>query len=69
MDDKVVKLFRTSFIGNIAVVEEELGSLWGHGKLYADLNDAEKIWREIWKKTRDRIMDHSNNQLRKALGA
>jgi hypothetical protein len=68
MDDKILKLFTTTFVGNIAIFEEEMGSLWGHGKLYADLTTSEKIWRETWKRVRDRIFDHSNKQLRKVTG-
>jgi hypothetical protein len=64
---QVAKLFTTCFIGNIAIFEEEFGSLWGHGKPWNQLTKSEQIWRGIWNDARRRVMDHSNDLMREAL--
>jgi len=58
--------FKTSFIGNIAAVEEAMGHLWKQGAPYDELTPEEKTWRVIWKGVRDKILDHSNRQRRLA---
>jgi len=60
------KKFRTTIIGSLAVFEEEFGWLWGHGKDYHELNDEEIELREIWNKTRTKLLDSGNSNLRAA---
>ncbi len=61
------KRFRTSFIGNLSQIEEEFGFLWGHGTPYDDLGDGQKKFRAKWNSLRERMLDHSNNQMRLAV--
>lgn len=64
LEEVLEKYFKTSFIGNLSIFEENFGSLWGHGKPYNELNASEKAMREVWKDTRTKILDTSNKQLR-----
>jgi hypothetical protein len=58
---------RTVMIGSLARVEEKLGHLWGHGKLYADLSDREVFMRGVKDELRTEILNHGNNLLRAAM--
>ena len=56
--------FKTVFIGAIDEIEKTFGYLWGHGKQYAELNDNEKEWLNIWNSMRERLLTKGNNQIR-----
>jgi hypothetical protein len=64
---RLERRFTTSTIGNLSIIEESLGHLWGHGKKFHDLTEGEKAWRRIWADTREKILNHSNNQMRLAV--
>lgn len=59
------KKIETTMIGALARFEENFGDLWGH--------DTKNISQEqlrnqiIWDKVRNEILDHGNNQIRKAI--
>lgn len=53
---------RTTFIGAISAIEEELGALWGHGK--NKLTEEEEEFKRIWERLRSHILDTGNSQLR-----
>lgn len=60
------KKFNTTIIGSLAILEEELGHLWGHGLSYDQLNKEQKEYRKIWEKIRTEILDLGNSNLRGA---
>ena len=62
--NNIEKKFNTTTIGSLAIIEEELGFLWGHGVPYNELTEEEKELREIWKTVRTRILDLGNSNLR-----
>ncbi len=62
----IEKKIRTTFIGDINTVEKYFGELWGHGKEYKDLTDAEKRERKVWDSCRKEMLDKGNNELRAA---
>lgn len=62
----VEKKIRTTFIGDINTVEKYFGELWGHGKEYKDLTEAEKRERKVWDACRKEMLDKGNNELRAA---
>ena len=55
---------KTSFIGAISQFEEDFGFLWGHGE--EELEEDQRIMKEIWDKTRTSILNNGNNQIRAA---
>lgn len=55
---------KTSFIGAISQFEEDFGFLWGHGE--EELEEDQRIMKEIWDKTRTSILNNGNNQIRGA---
>jgi len=61
------KKFQTTMIGALVRVEDNFGSLWGHGKLEADLTDDEAANREVWNLVRNEILNNGNTQLRHAV--
>lgn len=62
----IEKKIRTTFIGDINTVEKYFGELWGHGKEYKDLTEAEKRERKVWDACRKEMLDKGNNELRAA---
>ena len=56
---------KTSFIGAISQFEENFGFLWGHGQS-DELEEDQKLMKEIWEKTRTHILNNGNNQIRAA---
>jgi len=60
------KKFDTTTIGTLAILEENLGELWGHGIPYRDLTEEEADFREIWNDIRTKILDLGNSNLRGA---
>ena len=60
------KKFNTTIIGSLAVFEEELGHLWGHGLPTEDLTEEQKNIRRLWKKARVKILDNGGSNLRAA---
>jgi hypothetical protein len=60
------KKFDTTTIGTLAILEESLGDLWGHGIPYRELNEEELEFREIWNEIRTKILDLGNSNLRGA---
>ena len=73
MDSKVSKdrlrkicftKLKTSFIGAISAVEDELGYLWGSGKEQHELTENEKKFDKLWQRLRSRILYNGNNQIR-----
>lgn len=61
------KKMKTSFIGDLDIIESAFGELWGHGKNADELTESEMYWREKWSKARAEILDNGNNQLRALL--
>ena len=55
---------QTIMIGDVAAIEEMLGSLWGHGKTAQDKTEEELWWLKRWQTLRNRILDNGNKQLR-----
>ena len=60
------KKFDTTTIGTLAILEENLGDLWGHGIPYRDLTEEEAEFREVWNDIRTKILDLGNSNLRGA---
>lgn len=58
------KRIKTTMIGAIAAIEEELSRLWGDKKNPDDMDDVEYgVW-EGFQKARDKILDKGNAQIR-----
>lgn len=55
---------RTTMIGAIAAIEDELGSLWGHGLPPDQLEPDEAALRLVFDRLRTRILDLGNAQIR-----
>lgn len=60
---KLLRKRRTTFIGNISILENKIGFLWGHGKK-GELTEDEQKWKEIWTEIRNEILNNGNNELR-----
>jgi len=59
------KKIETTMIGSLARFEEGFGDMWGHN---TDRPSQEQIRnRIIWDKIRNEVLDHGNNQIRKAI--
>lgn len=59
------KKIQTTMIGSLARFEEGFGDIWGHN---TDKPSQEQIRnRMIWERIRNEILDHGNNQIRKAI--
>jgi ribosomal 50S subunit-associated protein YjgA (DUF615 family) len=52
------KKIRTTMIGAIATIEENLGFLWGEG------SEDQAEFKQIFEKMRSEILDRGNNQIR-----
>jgi len=60
---KIIKTkLQTSFIGDISLIEEIFGFLWGHDK--TTLTDNEMKWKKYWDILRKRILNNGNDQIR-----
>jgi hypothetical protein len=70
MSNNTEKLIRkkieTTMIGCLARFEEAFGYLWGQDK--EQLSEQEERFSAIWEQVRESILDHGNNQIRKAMG-
>jgi len=55
--NNLTKKFNTTTIGSLAIFEEEIGFLWGHGLQYKDLYEYKREWRKILSTVRTRILD------------
>lgn len=64
--NNLTKKFNTTTIGSLAIFEEEIGFLWGHGLQYKELDEDQREWRKIWSTVRTRILDLGNSNLRAA---
>lgn len=64
--NNIERKFRTTMIGSIAAMEEEFGHLWGHEQDVKNLTNAQLEWRQAWAKTRSKILDNGNSNLRAA---
>ncbi len=60
----IEKKLRTTFIGDIAAIEEQFGTLWGIDYAAKDLTEDERIFKEKWDKLRTNILDRGNAQIR-----
>lgn len=60
----VEKKLTTTFIGDIAKIEEIFGFLWGGDKHENDMTDEEYDWFVKWKVLRNKILDSGNSQIR-----
>ena len=54
---------RTTFIGDLASIEEILGELWGHGQVR--LTAEQEGFRDKWMALRKVILDKGNNRIKK----
>jgi hypothetical protein len=54
----------TTLIGDIALIEQYFGVLWGHGKRDEERTDSELAWLAHWVECRRRLLDHGNDQKR-----
>lgn len=57
---------RTSFVGALAVFEQEIGKeLWGHGKPASECTSEQLLWRAVWEnRVRAAVLSGGNNQIR-----
>jgi hypothetical protein len=62
--DLMTNRIKTAFIFSIAEFERNFGYLWGHDKPENELNQNEKIFLQMFKDIRKRILDNGNNQIR-----
>lgn len=60
----IEKKLRTTFIGDIAAIENAFGELWGIDFAIKDLTESERIWKERWDVLRTNILDRGNSQIR-----
>ncbi len=58
------KRIKTTMIGAIAAIEEELSSFWGNKKNPDDMADSEHFIWEASQKVREAILDKGNAQIR-----
>ncbi len=61
---QIKKKLETSFIGALSHMENNFGSLWGHGLLEHELTEEQKEFRQMWEVCRSAILDNGNNQVR-----
>jgi hypothetical protein len=65
IENLIRKKIETTMIGALARFEDGFGDFWGHD---SDNPSQEQIRnRMIWDRIRNEILDHGNNQLRKAI--
>jgi len=62
----VGKKIQTTMIGALSAFEENFGKLWGL-ESDVDLTDEQKMFRELWEKTRTDVLNKGNKQLRAAM--
>lgn len=58
------KSMQTTMIGSLDAIEKNLGFLWGHSQYGEELSDEQKYLKECYEKTRDKILDNGNTQIR-----
>lgn len=58
------KKLQTCFIGDISVIEEILGYLWGAGLPEGKLTESQIKWKKVWNVIRKRMLDNGNDQIR-----
>lgn len=54
----------TTFIGDISIIEEIIGYLWGAGLPESKLTENQRKWKKAWGTIRKRILDNGNDQIR-----
>ena len=59
----IEKKMKTTFIGALSAMEEELGYLWGFNKKER-LTREEKELKKVWDKIRNRVLNNGNHQCR-----
>jgi len=62
----IEKRLKTTMIGVLAILEEELGELWGHDLHPSDRDLDQQEWLEVWQRARVRILDDGHSHLRAA---
>ncbi len=62
----VGKKIQTTMIGALSSFEEQFGKLWGIG-VDGDLTDEQKMFKELWEKTRTDVLNKGNKQFRAAM--
>ena len=60
------KKIQTTMIGALSSFEEQFGKLWGIG-VDGDLTDEQKMFKELWEKTRTDVLNKGNKQFRAAM--
>lgn len=64
--EKIIrKKIETTMIGCLARFEAAFGYLWGQDKEI--LSKEEEKFSNVWEQVRESILDHGNNQIRKAM--
>lgn len=58
------KAMQTTMIGSLDAIEKNLGFLWSHNQYNEDLSEEQKYLKECYEKTRDKILDNGNTQIR-----
>lgn len=66
IEQTIRKKIETTMIGALARFEEGFGRLWGHEN-ENKLSQDELRNRIVWDNVRESILDHGNNQIRKAI--
>jgi hypothetical protein len=62
----IEKKFKTTMIGALSYIEEELGHLWGF-ESDSPLTASQRQYMEVWQELRSAILNNGNNQLRACL--
>lgn len=63
--EEVIKTkFTTYLIGTLAILEQELGEIWGHDTPDEYITDEQDLWYDKWMKARTAILDLGHDQLR-----
>jgi flagellar biosynthesis/type III secretory pathway chaperone len=67
LSKSIIKRLNTIMIGSISKFENFFGEIWGHGKDFNQLTEAEVKLFEIWQQCRDEILNNGNAQKRMLL--
>jgi hypothetical protein len=59
----IEKKMKTTFIGALSAMEEELGYLWGHNK-NGKMTSEEREMKKVWDKIRNKVLNNGNHQYR-----
>jgi hypothetical protein len=57
------KRLQTTMIGSLSTLEEFFGFLWGFGLPEEDITEEQKYMKNIYEKSRSRILDRGNTQI------